>query len=251
MKKNFTLILALISCFTFFLQTTSFAQCSFTVTVSDKESRCAATGIIKILITGGSGNFNYKISGPISNVVTSSNVITGLPPGTYTVEVTDIVENCTIKQDNIVVAGNYQDPRFQIVATDITCTNTTTGSLTAINVQYGRPILTYQIVAPSTAGVGITNTTGFFNNLPAGTYSVRLTDSCGGIQTRLAVIANYNWWISQSTVIKFGCDSADAAITVKAILIFLTPVFLRVLLMVFQKWQVILFGLQPIVSDFF
>jgi Secretion system C-terminal sorting domain len=214
MKKNFTLILALFSCFAFFLQATSFAQCSFTAAVSATESRCTATGIIKIQTTGGSGNFNYKISGPIPNVVTSSNVITGLPPGTYKVEVTDIVENCTVKQDNVIVAGNYQDPRFQIVATDITCTNNASGSLTAINIQYGRPILTYQIVAPSPAAVGTTNTTGFFNNLPAGTYSVRLTDSCGGIQTRLAVIANYNWWVSQATVTKAGCTDADAVITV-------------------------------------
>jgi hypothetical protein len=214
MKKNFTLILALFSCFTFFPQAKSFAQCSFSATVSAKESRCAATGVITIQTTGGSGNFNYKITGPIPETVTSSNIITGLPPGTYTVQVTDLVENCSITKTNVIVAGNYQDPRFQIVATDINCTNTTTGSLTAINVQYGRPILTYQIVAPSPAGVGTTNTTGFFNNLPAGTYSVRLTDSCGGIQTRLAVIENYNWWISQSTVTKFGCDDADAVITI-------------------------------------
>jgi hypothetical protein len=214
MKKNFTLILALFSCFTFFLQATSFAQCSFTATVSAKESRCAATGVITIQVTGGSGNFNYKITGPIPETVTSSNVITGLPPGTYTVQVTDLVENCTVKQDNVVVAGNYQDPRFQISATDITCMNGTNGTLTAINVLYGRPVLYYSIVAPSPAGVGTTNTTGVFTNLPAGSYSVRLTDSCGGIQTRLAVIANYNWWISQAAVTKFGCDGADAVITV-------------------------------------
>lgn len=214
MKKNFTLILVLFFCITIFLPAKSFAQCSFTATVSAKESRCASTGVITVNITGGSGNFNYKITGPIPETVTSANIITGLPPGTYTVQITDLVENCSVTTTNVIVAGNYQDPRFQIVATDITCTNTTTGSLTAINVQYGRPVLTYQIVAPSPAGVGTTNTTGVFTNLPAGTYSVRLTDSCGGIQTRLAVIANYNWWISQSTVTKVGCDSADAAMTV-------------------------------------
>ncbi len=214
MKKNFTLILALFSCISIFLPATSFAQCSLSVTVSAKESRCASTGVITVQVTGGSGSFNYKITGPIPVTVTSTNIITGLPPGSYTVQVTDLVDNCSVTQTNVVVAGNYQDPRFQIAATDITCTNTTTGSLTAINVQYGRPVLTYQIVAPSAAGIGTTNTTGVFTNLPAGTYSVRLTDSCGGIQTRLAFIANYNWWISQATVTKVGCDNAEALMTV-------------------------------------
>jgi hypothetical protein len=214
MKRNYTLILTLFTCLNFFLPAIAKSQCSFTATASATESRCAATGVITVTTTGGSGSFNYKLTGPIPETVTSSNVISGLPAGTYTVEVTDIVQNCVRTISNVVVAGNYQDPRFQINATDVTCINGTNGTLTAVDVQFGRPAFLYTIVAPSASGIGTSNTTGVFNNLPAGSYSVRLTDSCGGIQTRLAVIANYDWWISQSSVTKVGCDNADAVITV-------------------------------------
>ena len=57
------------------------AQCAFTAAVTTQESRCMSTGIITVTTTGGSGNFNYKITGPVPPTVTSSNVITGLPPG--------------------------------------------------------------------------------------------------------------------------------------------------------------------------
>jgi hypothetical protein len=213
MKQNFTRILTVLL-FLIFHHSQAMAQCTFSFTVTTQESRCTATGVINVTTSGGSGNFNYKVSGPIPATVTSSNIISGLPPGNYTVEVTDLVTNCVVTQTNVIVAGNYQDPRFQVQATDVTCINGTNGTLTAISVEYGRPAFTYQIVAPSTTGVGTTNTTGVFSNLPPGSYSVRLTDSCGGIQTRLAVINNYNWSITQSSVIKFGCDSADASLTV-------------------------------------
>jgi hypothetical protein len=214
MKRNYTLILVLFTCLNFFLPVIAKSQCSFTATASATESRCAATGVITVTTTGGSGSFNYKITGPIPETVTSSNVISGLPSGTYAVEITDIVQNCVRTITNVIVAGNYQDPRFQINATDVTCINGANGTLTAVDVQFGRPAFLYTIVAPSTTGVGTSNTTGVFNNLPAGSYSVRLTDSCGGVQTRLATILNYDWSITQATVTKFGCDSADAAITV-------------------------------------
>ncbi|MBN8687807.1 MAG: hypothetical protein J0M10_12345 [Chitinophagales bacterium] len=190
------------------------AQCAFTAAVTTQESRCMSTGIITVTTTGGSGNFNYKITGPVPPTVTSSNVITGLPPGAYTIEVTDLEENCTDTLSNVIVAGNYQDPRFQLQMTDATCFNASNGSLTAFNIQYGRSVFNYTIVAPSATGIGTSNSTGLFNGLPAGSYTIRLTDSCGGLQTRTAVIANYTWWISTAAVAKSGCDSADVLVTV-------------------------------------
>src|SRR5690349_17315908 len=72
---------------------------SFTYTTS--ESRCVATGSITVNVTGGSGNYNYKAVGPVNTPVTSSNIITGLGPGTYGVIVTDLNTGCSKQVNNI------------------------------------------------------------------------------------------------------------------------------------------------------
>ncbi|MGZ8544666.1 MAG: hypothetical protein ACXWV0_05185, partial [Flavisolibacter sp.] len=184
---------------------------SINIGYSTLESRCVATGSITINATGGSGNFNYQAIGPISTMVTSTPVITGLPGGVYTIRVIDVTLNCISEVQNVVVAGTYSDPRFQLSKTDGTCAGND-GTISAINVQYGRAPFTYTIIAPSPSAIGTTNTTGNFSGLTPGEYYVRLQDSCGGIQVRAVTIENYSWWIDQMSVTRFGCDSADVSI---------------------------------------
>ena len=64
-------------------------------------------------------------------------------------------------------------------------------------------------------GVGTTNSTGTFTNLKAGVYTIRLTDSCGGIQTRLVTINNYTWKINSYSFWKISCDTAKGFIQCK------------------------------------
>jgi len=170
-------------------------------------SRCTATGTINITASGGSGNYNYKASGPVATSFTSANLITGLPPGTYTITVKDVVSGCSVDKANVVIGGNYSDPRFQLNFTDVTCINGTNGTITVANLQNGLAPFRYTIVAPSPMGVGTFNSTGTFTNLIPGDYSVQLQDSCGGIQTRRVTIQNYNWWIDQAIATKPHCDS--------------------------------------------
>jgi hypothetical protein len=66
---------------------------NFTYTTA--ESRCVATGSITVNATGGSGNYTYKATGPIAPPSTSSNAITGLPPGYYSVVVRDMTTGCS------------------------------------------------------------------------------------------------------------------------------------------------------------
>lgn len=193
----------------------SLAQCTATISIQTRESRCKATGEIIVTVTGGSGNYNYKVINGAFSSVTSTNTISGLQAGTYTVEVKDLQNGCSYTRTDVVVSGNYEDPRFQLSLSDVTCINGNNGTLTVINQQYGRGPFTYTIVAPSVSAVGQSNGTGVFNNLVSGDYYVRLTDSCGGIQTRAVTIANYNWWIDANTVTKNGCAQADAVITLR------------------------------------
>ena len=178
------------------------------------ESRCAATGAIKIFPTGGSGSYKYKTTGPVNTNFTSTDSITGLSAGTYTVTVNDIVTNCTFTQTGIIIPGSYRDPRFTLTGVDVSCDNGTNGSINADSLTNGRSPFLYTIVAPSPMGIGTSNSSGIFNNLMAGTYSIQLSDSCGGIQTRQVTINNYTWSINSCVFNKISCDSATGYIEV-------------------------------------
>lgn len=181
-------------------------------TTTTKESRCIATGSMTVNVTGGSGNYNVKVTGPVTTAYTSSTHITGLSAGTYTVSVKDITTNCVTEKYNIVVPGSYSEPRFVLNKTDVTCMNGTDGTVTVANLLGGRNPFSYTIVAPSPTGVGTTNTTGHFTGLIAGEYAIQLKDSCGGQQTRRITILNYQWWVDGVTIAKVGCDSAQVTV---------------------------------------
>ena len=101
-------------CLSAFYSPLAQSQCTATLAIQTKESRCKATGEIIATVTGGSGSYNYKVFNGTFNSVTSTNTISGLQAGTYTVEVKRCLTGCTYTQDNVVVTGNYQDPRFQL-----------------------------------------------------------------------------------------------------------------------------------------
>ncbi len=212
MRKIYLLMVTILL-FNIFSPVEMLAQCSgLHATCIPHESRCAATGSIKVNVTGGSGNYKYKVIGPVNTNFTSTDSITGLSAGTYTTIVTDITTNCTVSIPNTVVPGSYTDPRFTLNSVDVSCDNGNNGGISLSEQNFGRAPFTYSIVAPSPMGIGTVNTTGTFNNLVAGVYSIRLTDSCGGIQTRLVTIRNYTWKIDSVRFRKISCDSATGYI---------------------------------------
>lgn len=197
-----------------FLSNRVLAQCgSLSVSYTASESRCVATGSVLVNVTGGSGNYTYKATGPVTTPATSSNNITGLGPGTYTIEVKDLVTGCVKQVPNVQITGNYEDPRFQLTKTDVTCANSD-GTISVINQQYGRAPFTYSIIAPSPSGVGTTNSTGVFTGLVGGEYSIQLQDSCGGIQVRKITVETYSWWFDDVDVTIVDCDRVKVTIRI-------------------------------------
>jgi hypothetical protein len=171
------------------------------------ESRCTATGAVQVKVTGGTGNYNYKMQGPTTVDYTSSSYITGLQPGSYTLTVRDISSNCILTISNIVVPGTYVTPKFGLTETDVTCFNGSDGTISVSGAQNGRQPFVFKLVAPSPMGVGTSNSTGSFTGLKPGAYSVQMTDSCGGIQTRTISIQNYTWSITSATVTLSSCQT--------------------------------------------
>jgi hypothetical protein len=197
---------------TLFFQKAVHAQCGTLVTsVTTTESRCAATGSIIISASGGVAPelYQYRISaGPLTTPYTSTNVISGLPPGTYTVIVRDVTANCTNTIENVVVAGSYITPSVFYSSTAITCMNGANGTISVASQAGGRPVYSFQIVTPSPSQVGTISSTGTFTGLIPGTYKIEMTDSCGAVQTRNQTVGNYTWSIRSTTnVTKPSCQN--------------------------------------------
>jgi hypothetical protein len=186
-----------------------------TATYETTESRCAATGSILVHASGGSGTYQYKVTGPVTSNYTSSNLIVGLSAGKYLVYIKDLVTNCLYAQDSVTVAGNYTAPSFALVSTSVTCLNGNNGTITVTGVTNGRSPFSYKIVAPSASGAGTTNTTGIFTGLVSGSYLIQLSDSCGAIQTRNILVDNFLWFINSYAVTKISCDSIAVVITLR------------------------------------
>ena len=192
------------------------ASAQLTATFTGYESRCASTGAIKIAASGGSGSYQYKVEGPVTINFTDQDSITGLSPGYYKVFVNDIVSSATLVQDSFFVSGSYADPRFSLDHIDVSCDNGYNGSISVSGLLLnGRSPFVFSIVAPSPMGVGTTNLSGVFTGLQAGSYSIQMTDSCGGIQTRNVTLNNYTWNIDTHNFTKLDCDHASGYITIK------------------------------------
>jgi hypothetical protein len=208
--KNLYTIMAV--CLSIFIVPDLIAQPCSSLTISSAvptESRCKATGTIAVSVTGGSGNYNYKVTGPINTPYTTSPNITGLIAGTYTVIVQDVSTNCVVQKTGIIVAGTYGDPRFTVVKSDETCLNKSDGTISLSSLSGGRAPYTFTIVAPSASNVGTSNNTGIFSSLSGGDYSIELKDSCGGIQTRRVTLLSYDWWIASFSGNRINCSDAQ------------------------------------------
>jgi hypothetical protein len=215
MKRFYSLIIFFfVITITILFPQSGFSQAcaGLTATYNTTESRCAATGTVQINATGGSGSYQYKVTGPVSTSYTSVNIITGLSAGRYLVAIKDIVNNCVYNNDSITIAGNYLAPGFTLAPKGVTCINGNDGKITATGQTNGRAPFLYKIIAPSAMGVGTVSVSGVFTGLISGNYLIQLSDSCGAIQTRNVTVDNYNWSINYYNFTKVGCDSILFAI---------------------------------------
>lgn len=195
-------------------QVLGFGQTSISTTIT--SSRCPNNGRITITVSNGTGPFVYElISGPgtpyLQNSTDSTYTFSSLAAGSYVVRVTDQVP--TLLTDTVVVTGNYSVPVLGFTSTGTTCPNDSTGSFT-IHITGGLQPMTYQISAPSAFATGWLNDS-VFTGLPANTYTVGVTDSCGTIQTSTVSIgSSYDNFEPEATFTLVSCDSIQWSVTV-------------------------------------
>ncbi len=135
-------------------------------------------GAITAMATGGSGTYTNYDWEDGNGTTLMGQTITGLMPGTYDVTVTDDT-GCTGTGTFTINAADAPNPTL-VSVTDVTCFDGNNGTIT-IGVTGGTQPYTFNWTPPATGQ----NPTG----LPAGTYSVTVTDDNGvsGILSSIVV----------------------------------------------------------------
>lgn len=183
--------LAAICIAVFYLSVSALAQCPGTLsaTYSTTAGSCNAQATITVTASGGTpipgiDPYSYEITaGPVTRLPQSSSVFTALPTGTYTVKVND--QFCSVTQ-SVPVTNNYVEMNITEVNTPPTCPATNNDGTITVSVTGGAPPITYALTGPVTAGPQSSNV---FTGLPAGTYTITITDQCGEVRSRSVTIA--------------------------------------------------------------
>ncbi len=148
---------------------------NYPVVLTPSNPVCAGStnGTITVSTTGGLPPYTYTWNNPtIGNTPNA----TGLGTGTYTVTVSDAI-NCTGTATVTLTSPNTISPTTSV--TNVACFGELTGIAT-VTLTGGTTPYSYDW---SNAG-----TTATINNLPAGTYTVTVTDAVGCAATTSAVI---------------------------------------------------------------
>lgn len=148
--------------------TTTEAQSNFEVSsgitgITCTNGQAQNNGSITLTVTGGSGNYSFQWTPTLPNQASQS----GLPAGAYAVVVTDAETNCQVSVVNLVVEGAPEILANAIITGDSRC-DIDNGSI-ALNPTGGSDSYTYNWTGFSEIGNSLTN-------LPAGSYSVQITD---------------------------------------------------------------------------
>ncbi|MFG4005283.1 hypothetical protein ACGI8V_24205, partial [Flavobacterium aquidurense] len=127
-------------------------------------------GKIQVNVTNGTAPFTYYINGG-----TTPNTLQSLAAGTYNIKVVD-ANGCSANLNGIIITQPTAALTLAASSkTDITCFGASTGSVTAGAVTNSVGTVTYSWKNDLNASVGTTATV---SNLPAGTYTLTVTDGC-------------------------------------------------------------------------
>ncbi|MFH7036163.1 choice-of-anchor L domain-containing protein, partial [Flavobacterium aquidurense] len=131
----------------------------------------ATTGSATAIPSGGTGAYSYSWNtSPVQTTATATN----LAAGTYIVTIKD-ANLCLITKNVTITEPATALTLAPSSKTDITCFGASTGSVTAGAVTNSVGTVTYSWKNDLNASVGTTATV---SNLPAGTYTLTVTDGC-------------------------------------------------------------------------
>jgi PKD repeat protein len=165
---------------------------SFTTTSCPNGS----TGTIEVqngTVAGGGSPYTYELiaPSPVTRPVQGNNTFTGLPPGIYTIRLTDV---CSTPAITTVTVAASTAPTFTTTLT-ASCTTPASGTITVTPGATALGPFSFELISPGAAirapqGSNIANTfNSIFTGLDQGAYTVKMTDGCGTAVTGSAAVA--------------------------------------------------------------
>jgi gliding motility-associated-like protein len=187
-------------------------------TVSTTPSTCPNNGTITISASTGFPPLIYSLPiGPVTGAPQTTNVFSSLPPGTYTVRVSD--GSGAFQQQTAVITGTYVNLDFTTTVSSPYCEGDNNGSITGIPVPgTGVAPFSWELLPPSPVMIP-PQSSNVLGNLPAGDYTIRMADACNNLRTLMATINDPNTAftsIAPPILYKIGCDSILASFTFNA-----------------------------------
>ncbi|MCC1484564.1 T9SS type B sorting domain-containing protein [Winogradskyella immobilis] len=146
------------------------------------------SGTIVASASGGTGNYEYELTGPISVAYSSNSTFENLSSGTYTVSVRDA--NGCVNSDTIILSVPPPiDGTVTPSTTLLSCFGDTNAEITITNVTGGQGLnylYTLNTLSPTVTSSG-PQTYPTFNGLGAGTYTIDITDGLDCTYTSVEV----------------------------------------------------------------
>lgn len=174
-----------------------------TVSVSGEDITCygGRTGRVTATPSGGTGPYTYWWNSAPAQITA---VATSLPAGTYTVTVTDS-NGCTAT-NSVIITQPVTDMEISVDQVNVTCNGANDGSATASVTGGLEPYSFSWNTVPEQTKENVTD-------LPAGVYTVTVTDSYGCLKSREVTITEPQPITVTPSVTPCSCpDSEDGAV---------------------------------------
>ena len=155
------------------------------VTLDLKEDECGSEDIIAVSISGGTANYKVSWNGPTEGSATIGGTYVEIPnliAGTYTVDITD-ANGCVASAEILVTAGTVD--LLDVVALNGDCEEV--GEL-KLTVTGGTADYTIEWSGPDDGSITTSETSITLGDLPAGDYTIKLTDANGCTDEAAATI---------------------------------------------------------------
>lgn len=151
----------------------------------------ASDGAINVTVTGGSGTYTYLWSGPSGFPLTTSQDISNVPAGAYSLTINDGLCNPVLLNFNLTSPLPLLIQEDTAAQIDVLCFGYLTGAIKVdITQQSAGPydyLLTLQGGGTISSIVNSAATDYTFNNLAAGIYDIKVTDANGSSKTILRI----------------------------------------------------------------
>lgn len=156
-------------------------------TVPSCGASSSGTLIVGVPTTGVSG-YKYELiaPSPVIRPLQYDRVFTNLPTGDYTVRITDSCGSQVTIGTPLTIA-TATAPALTVTVTSSCATASGTITCQPSNTNQGTGPYLYALVAPSVV-TRANQSSPFFANLPAGSYTVQITDQCGATGTATALV---------------------------------------------------------------